>query len=179
MYRKIIFVIFLIVQIDVIIKVLILLSLSFISLTVVIIYKPFILQELNILELKSNFAALTVLFVGNLYLCDIYDSLKAICFVVIVIINTWFFLNFLFDLIFLFFQIHFEKINKILPRFTVVFAKILIEIEGLSIRKCLKWKSFQSLPKQFKSNDFKTKEVNEKKFAKNCFKNFKNFLSIS
>lgn len=139
MYRKIIFIIFLTVQIQVIIKVLVLLCLSFISLTMVLLYKPFILQDLNILELKSNFAALTVLFVGNLYLCDVSDNLKAFCFVGIVVINTWFFVNFLLDIIFLFFQINFEKFSKFSPRLTLIFARLLIKIEEFSIKKCFKW----------------------------------------
>lgn len=162
MYRKIIFIIFLTVQIPVNIKVLILLSLSFISLSLIITYKPFILQDLNILELKSNFSALTVLFVGNLFICDISDYFKAICFVGIVIINTWFFLNFLFDIIFLFFQINFEKFKKISPRFTIAFAKLLIEIEELSIRKCFEWKRFKSIQILYKSNSFRGKSLNER-----------------
>lgn len=153
MYRKIIFIVFLIVQLHLMIKIVILLALSFLSLMMILIHKPFVLKELNILELKSNFAALTILFVGYLYLCGISDNFKAFCFAAIVLINTWFFWNFLFDIIFLLFQIYYEKFKKLSPRLTNVFAKVLIEMEEFSIQKYLKRKQLEMLSqKLYKAN---------------------------
>lgn len=138
MYRKIIFIIFLTIQIDMTVKATVLLSLSFLSLALILSFKPFVLQNLNILEFKSNFAAMIALFVGNLYICNVSDLLKAICFAMIILINTWFFLSFLFDIVYLFFQINYEKFQKFSPNFTRLFAKFLLKMDQFSLMSCFK-----------------------------------------
>lgn len=144
MSRKIIFIIFLTLQMELIVKAVILLFLTFLSLSMILTCKPFVLQDLNILELKSNLSALTILFAGNIYLCDVSDHLKAFCFSGIVIINTWFLWNFLFAIILLFFQINFERFHKFSPRITIICARFLLEIDQFSLKTCFKFQKLKS-----------------------------------
>lgn len=163
MYRKIIFIIFLTIQIDMTIKATVLLSLSFLSLVLILSFKPFVLQNLNILEFKSNFAALIALFVGNLYISEISDLFKAICFVMIILINTWFFLSFLFDIIFLFFHVNYEKFNKFSPKLTITIANFLLKIEQFSVMSCLKYAIFNYMARKL----FNIKKIDSKLHSTN------------
>ena len=144
MYRKIIFICFSIFQAQVIIKAMFLLSLSFISLFLIIIYKPFVIKELNQLEYKSDLSALITLYAGNLYLCNISETSQALCFFLIVLINTWFFTNFVYNLLYLFLQIHFDKFYKLFPKITTVITNAVVYLETTKI-KC----QFSSLKAYF------------------------------
>jgi len=149
MFRKIFFIFLSIIAIDVFLKGVILLSVSFISLFLVLQKQPFILSKLNDLEYKSNFAALITLFVGNLYLCDISQVIQDICFVLILLTNTLFFCNFLFNVLYLLLHIHFEKLYKLSPRLTTFITSIFISLNKFEITSL----NIPALKKMFHTRD--------------------------
>ena len=160
MFRKIFFIFVSVLQIQISVKGMILLTLSFISHFLIIIKQPFVMQRLNNLESKSSFAAFFTLFIGNLYICDISDSQKAICFVLIIITNTYFFCGFLFDVIYLLLTIHYDNIYKISPKIALVLARIFVGVEELDFTRFnLKVASIFLTPKQNQSSSFTTKKA--------------------
>ena len=63
------------------------LSFSFFSFLVTFYARPFILRKMNILELYSNLSAALTIYSGALYVMEVGDWLKALCFVNVVLIN--------------------------------------------------------------------------------------------
>ena len=135
MFRKIFFIFLSVFQMQILVKGIILLSISFIFLFLVIIKKPFIMEKLNYLEYKSSFAALITLFIGNLYICDIPDMAKGICFILIIVVNTYFFCGFLFDVLYLLLTIHFDKIYKMSPKIAKALTSFFVNFDEFDITR--------------------------------------------
>ena len=164
MFRKNFFIFLSIIPIDVFLKGVILLSVSFISLFLVLQKQPFILSKLNDLEYKSNFAALITLFVGNLYLYDISQVIQDICFVLILLTNTLFFCTFLFNVLYLLLHIHFEKLYKLSPRLTTFITSIFISLNKFEITSL----NIPALKKMFHTRDRSTTFTISNKNLRHC-----------
>ena len=134
MFRKIIFIIISIFQIDIFSKSILLISLSFVSTYLIIVCRPFILKELNLLEFHSNIAALATLFCGSLYINDISDEFKAFLFSLIIFTNALFAMNFVYLLFFLILTVYFDKFSKMCPKFFQCFIDFLNKWENILSR---------------------------------------------
>lgn len=126
MFRKIIFIIFATLHIEIELKAVLLLSFSFLSVIFILNNRPFVMRNFNMLEFKSNLAVLVSLFFGNFYIFTISNSAKVICFLFIILANTWFFKNFFFSVSILFMNVHFEKIKKYMPKCAEKIAYLLL-----------------------------------------------------
>lgn len=116
MYRKMVFIFFSIMgSIPNDQKTTLLLLFSGFSLYATLKFRPFVLRELNILELQSNFTATITIFAGALYILDVGDFVKILVFFLIVVINTIFavkwFLN-VWDIVFFTYE---TKIFRVCP----------------------------------------------------------------
>lgn len=116
MYRKIMFIsINLFTDMSIFSKAVILLFFSFLSLMVTFNSKPFLLREMNYLEFYSNISASLTIFSGALFITDINDYLKALCFSVIIFVNGVFALIWLTSMISLVFHVHHRNLERICP----------------------------------------------------------------
>ena len=93
MYRKIIFIAIDLLSISSFTKVSILLFFASYAFIVSYFCEPFSYKELNKIENYSLLSAIATLFAGALYICDINDSLKAMSFVSIILVNIAFSLS--------------------------------------------------------------------------------------
>lgn len=120
MYRKIIFIsINLFTEKSMFSKAVVLLFFSFLSLLLTFRSKPFLLREMNYLELYSNISASLTIFSGALFLTDINDYLKAFSFTIIILVNGIFALTWLTSMTRLVFHVHHQKLERICPCFLV------------------------------------------------------------
>lgn len=87
-------------------------------------YQPFILREFNTLEFYSTLSALITIYSGSLYVSDINDYLKALCFIVIVLVNAAFSLRWLWSMFEIIFNVHFNFFEKYFPKFTQKYISI-------------------------------------------------------
>ena len=116
MYRKMIFIFFTIITtISNDKKTVFLLVISATSLFITVMNRPFLLRELNILEAHSNATALITIFAGSLYILDITDGLKAILFVLIILINSFFIVRWIFSVFDILMLTYETKILKFCP----------------------------------------------------------------
>ena len=131
MIRKTLFITVSIFQIDLYSKAVILISITFISLFMIITCRPFILNELNILEFRSNVSAIITLYSGTLYMNTLSKEFKGILLSLIVLTNIIFFLNFLLDIFSLFLVNNFEKIHKSCPSLISAIVSVQKMISGI------------------------------------------------
>lgn len=120
MYRKILFIsVNFIKDTQIFTKAAILISFSAISVVLQHKYKPFVLAELNTLELYSNLAVFATMFGGALYVQTWNnDAARAFLFFVILMVNTWFAAIWVFSCFEHFFFVHFKCLFKFFPKFT-------------------------------------------------------------
>ena len=83
--------------------------------------RPFLDDEINLLEIQSNITAVVSLFAGSLYILDINDQLKAIAFSAIVIFNTLFAVKWFFSFLDVVIYLYGKKIFSYCPSFILVF----------------------------------------------------------
>lgn len=96
---------------------------------------PFIDPALNSLEIKANIASMITILLGLFYLTNLSEKAQAFCFALIVIVNTFFLLNWVKFV----FYVTFKTINEhhIIKKFCPQLpTKILVFIKGSSILNC-------------------------------------------
>lgn len=138
MYRKVIFLLLNLSQLNINIKTSILLFVSYFSVYTTKICSPFFSKELNKLELTSNVTACIILYSGTLYSEDIGAPLQALIFIVIMIANTIFFILALFSLVRIVVITNITKIKLYFPRFTVYYFYFLQVVKNFSGKKKVK-----------------------------------------
>ena len=125
MYRKMIFIFFTIMtSIGNQQKTLVLLFFAAASLFFTMKNRPFVVAEMNSLELQSNFTAIISIFAGSLYILDINDFLKALAFIVIVTFNTVFAIRWLFSVSEIFLYLYAKRLIKFCPSFFTFIAAL-------------------------------------------------------
>lgn len=118
MYRKMIFIFFTILStLSNEKKTVILLFISAFSFYQSLKCRPFALRELNILDVNSNLTALITIFAGSLYIIDTSEEVKALVFILIVIINTAFVIKWFGSVLEIIVYSYEHKIYKICPWF--------------------------------------------------------------
>ena len=165
MFRKITFITISIFQIDIFSKSILLISLSLVSSYLIIVCRPFILKELNLLEFHSNIAALATIFCGSLYLNDISDEFKAFLFFLIIFTNGLFAVNFVSLLLSLILMIYFDKFSEMCPKFFQRFIDFLNKWADI-LSRALTWKN-KNLKAKNKKSEFRgviITKIRENKF---------------
>lgn len=115
MYRKIIFIVINLLNINSLTKVTLLLFISTLVFLITYFTRPFVFAPLNQIELYSLMSAIITLFAGALYISDVNDYLKAISFMVILLVNFAFVLTWLFSLLNIVFETNFNKMKEKCP----------------------------------------------------------------
>ena len=116
MFRKMVFILFsLLTNISKEQKTTFLLMFSVFSITATIKCEPYVLRELNLLELHSSLIASITIFAGLLYVLDVGEFLKISFFVLIVLINTIFAMKWFFYFCDMLFYTYETKIFKVCP----------------------------------------------------------------
>ena len=82
-------------------------------------------MKLNVLEFYSLLSTILTLFSGALFVCEIGNNLKAICFLTIVLVNCIFCLNWFCSILNLAFFNNLETLQKKFPKFTSKFLSLL------------------------------------------------------
>ena len=100
------------------------------SLIITMFYQPFILREFNTLEFYSTLSALITIFSGSLYVSDVNDYLKALCFFVIVLVNAAFSLRWILSMFEIIFNLHFNFFKKYFPKFSQKYISIYSTVAG-------------------------------------------------
>lgn len=130
MYRKILFIsVNLLENLSIFNKATLMLSFSFVSFLITYYSRPFLLKKMNVLELYSNLSSALTIYAGALYIMDVGDWLKAICFATVVLLNCIFSYFWISSMISIIFHAHFETREKFFPKITL---KIFALIEALS-----------------------------------------------
>ena len=118
MYRKIVFIFFsMIPNISNEQKSSVLLLFAVLSFCSTVKYRPFILRELNMLEMQSNLTALITIFAGLIYVLEGGDFLQICIFLLIFIINTIFAVKWFLSVGDLFLYSYETKIFRMCPCF--------------------------------------------------------------
>ena len=116
MYRKIIFIFFTILTtIPNEQKTIILLFVSAGFLHYTLKNRPFVVQEMNMLEIQSNLTAMITIFSGSLYILNVSDIIKASTFTSIILINTFFAVKWFFSTLDAVLYFYGGKINRFCP----------------------------------------------------------------
>ena len=128
MYRKIIYIsLNLIESMDIMVKICILLCISYVSFLVHYETKPFILKEMNDLEFYSTLSAALILFSGSLYITNANEIVNTFSFIMVIIINIYFGWIWIKSIIIA----NFQLIERFLPK---TFRKIIIYFEKLTFK---------------------------------------------
>ena len=131
-------------------------------------YQPFILREFNTLEFYSTLSALITIYSGSLYVSDINDYLKALCFIVIVLVNAAFSLRWLWSMFEIIFNVHFNFFEKYFPKFTQKYISINSLMAGKQ----------NSLIRSMTIANAKVKPLTQKKIYVSARSKFKILLTI-
>lgn len=102
-----------------------LLFVSFISFIFTEYSRPFLLKEMNILELYSNISASIVLFSGVLYLIGVNEYYGVFCFIIILITNLTFLLLWFESLMEIIIKIYFENLMRLCPKYLMKLLVLL------------------------------------------------------
>lgn len=97
-------------------KATIMLFFSFFFFLITFYTRPFILRKMNILELYANLSSALTIFSGALYIMDVGEWLKAICFMNVLIVNGFFAYFWLSSMMNIVFHAHFETCAKYFPK---------------------------------------------------------------
>jgi hypothetical protein len=120
MYRKIFFIsVNLLENIAIFGKATITLCFSFITFLMTYYARPFIFRKMNILEFYSNQSTVLTIFSGALYVADVNEWQKAICFMTVLIVNGFFALHWFSSLLDIIFDAHFETFEKYFPNLAI------------------------------------------------------------
>jgi len=138
MYRKIFFIAINLSSMTSFLKVSILLCVASINLFLNFRFRPYVFQELNVLEFYSLLSTIFMLFTGALYISEIGDNLKAMCFLSIILVNSAFCLSWFCSIVSLTFFNNWEKFEKVFPKFTFKLLSILDNIQKLNVVRYLK-----------------------------------------
>lgn len=92
------------------------LSFSFVSFLITYYAKPFLIKNMNVLELYSNLSSALTIYAGALYIMDVGEWLKAICFATVLLINFVFGYFWFSSMINIIFLAHFETLKKLFPK---------------------------------------------------------------
>ena len=129
MYRKIIFIAINLFTLTSFAKVTILLMIAGFAYLLTVFGQPFNYKELNKMEEYSLLSAMATLFSGALYVCDVNDTLKAISFAAIILINIAFIITWFASLMNIAFQAHLGKLQHYFPSCTYSVVAFLIALE--------------------------------------------------
>lgn len=89
------------------------------------IYRPFILDEFNELELYSTLSALITIYSGSLYVSeDISEFVKIIAFTTIVLVNSAFITRWIWSMFEIIFRIYNNFFQKFFPNFTAKYMRL-------------------------------------------------------
>lgn len=166
MFRKIVFIVFSSIPINIFVKSVVLLFLASFPMFNTLKCMPFVFHHHNILEFKADQATFINFFIGNLYLFGISENLKIACFCIIILANTRFILDFLCEIIILFLKQYIVKLFQRSSSFAKLLAKILRILERIK----LKWNFdlLKSFFRGFKSISHKN-SIKSKRKIKNFF----------
>ena len=129
MYRKIIFIAINLLSISSFVKVTVLLIIAAFAFITSFFCEPFNYKELNKIENYSLLSAMATLFAGALYVSDINDTLKALSFVFIIMVNVIFSLNWFFSIINVVFHAHIKKFQEYFPNLTYSIVAGILTLE--------------------------------------------------
>ena len=118
MYRKIIFIAINLLPISSFTKVTLLILLASFAFLVTFLYQPFTFQKLNVIEFYSLLSAIITLYSGALYISDVNDTLKALSFLTILMVNLAFCFTWLLSLTSIVFSSNIKKLQNLFPQCT-------------------------------------------------------------
>lgn len=131
-YKKITFLIFSTIHIDITIAANILLGVDFMSLILKSQYKPFIISKINKIDMLSNFASISTIFVGNIFIGNTFSiHFRLFLFLFLIIVNSIFLFYFTIDLLILFIHNYYEIIHKFSPKYSELFKKGVLTFRKL------------------------------------------------
>ncbi len=184
MYRKIIFIsIKLLQDMDIFSKTMILIFFSFFSFLITFYARPFLLRKMNLLEFYSNLSASLTLFLGAIFISDTNEVIKAISFVNVIVINTFFAYIWVGSMIEILFHTHFHRLETYFPRLAIIILAIKESIENVTFSFNL-LKYFRKLRINYRKNKFSLLEnadsdsnmSNDKSKINIQFKENRNFI---
>jgi len=138
MYRKVCLLLFLNFQtLNLFMKLTIIMGMMFIMMLMIAEYQPFIMIEHNYLEYFSSISSFFLIFAAYLYLSEVNNFIKAICFVVINITNFLFFVSWSIGTLKILIFKYRQLFLKHMPRLVFIIDAINSTLLFIVTRNCL------------------------------------------